>query len=239
MVSRPLLSTWWFTRRSLVLVACLTTLLPRIAAAQGLTGALIGSIKDEQGAVLSGAIVRVTSAALIGGPATVTTNERGQLRFPILPPGTYQLDVELSGFAPYHETDIRIGAGATIEKTVMLRVGGVAESVVVQGSGSRIEARSSGVESRFAAEYLRTIPSRRFSMFDSIRAAPGVRPASVRSRLGPPSWRAPETVGSNGASAEVIDGIYRADLRHASAVPFASSSPLRSPLLADGDLIVI
>ena len=57
---------------------------PRTADAQGLTGALVGTVKDEQGGVLPGAVVRVTSASLIGGPSTTTTNEKGQLRFPVL-----------------------------------------------------------------------------------------------------------------------------------------------------------
>ena len=41
-------------------------LVPRVAIAQGLTGALIGTVQDDQGAVLPGASVRITSAALIG-----------------------------------------------------------------------------------------------------------------------------------------------------------------------------
>src|SRR5437773_7389677 len=117
----------WFT---VLLATCL--LLPRVAAAQGLTGALIGTVKDEQGAVIPGARLRVTSPALIGGPAIMATNNSGQLRFPILPPGTYVFDVELQGFAPYHEEDIRIGAGATLERTVVLKVAGGTESIVIQ-----------------------------------------------------------------------------------------------------------
>ena len=85
------------TRCCLVLLAGVALFLPRAAVAQGLTGALIGTVKDEQGGVLSGAIVRVGSPALIGGPATQTTNEKGQLRFPALPPGTYVLDIESAG----------------------------------------------------------------------------------------------------------------------------------------------
>src|SRR5262245_22937045 len=69
--------------------------LPRMAIAQVLTGALLGTVKDEQGAALPGAVVRVTSPALIGGPLTVTTNERGHLRFPVLTPGSYTIDIEL------------------------------------------------------------------------------------------------------------------------------------------------
>ena len=60
----------------------------------------------------------------------------------------------------------------------MLNVAGVEESLVVEGAGSRIEARGSGFETRFGPEDLKAIPVRRFSMFDFIRAAPGVSPTS-------------------------------------------------------------
>jgi TonB dependent receptor/Carboxypeptidase regulatory-like domain len=168
-------------RTFLVVVAGACLLWPDVVTGQGLTGALIGTVKDEQGGVLPAALVRVTSPALIGGPATIMTNDRGQLRFPLLPPGTYVVDVELTGFAPYHEEDLLIGPGTTLERTVVLKLEGVAESIVIEGSGSRIEARGSGIETRFGADYLRTIPTRRFSMFDSIRAAPGMSPTSPSS----------------------------------------------------------
>ena len=89
-------------------------LLPALIAAQELTGSLIGTVKDAQGGVLKDAVARVSSPALIGGPITLKTNEKGQLRFPVLPPGSYSLDVELEGFAPYHEAAIPIGVNATI-----------------------------------------------------------------------------------------------------------------------------
>ena len=160
----------------LLVVSC--ALLPERTGAQGLTGTLIGTVKDEQSGVLAGASVRVSSPALIGGAMTVSTDERGRLRFPVLSPGLYALDIELQGFKPYHEADIRVGVGATIERTAVLKVGGVAESLVVEGAGSRIEARGSGFETRFGPEDLSAIPVRRFSMFDFIRAAPGVSPTS-------------------------------------------------------------
>src|SRR5688572_7787154 len=151
------------------------------AWAQGLSGALIGTVKDEQGGVLQGALVQVTSPALIGGVLTTTTNEKGQLRFPVLAPGTYALVIESPPkFSAYREEDITIGAGATLERTIVLALAGVAETVVVEGT-SRIEARSSGFETRFGQEYLKAIPTRRFSMFDMIRAAPGVSPTSPSS----------------------------------------------------------
>src|SRR5262249_9623180 len=153
-------------------------LFPRMATPQALTGTLIGTVKDQQGAAVPGVPVRVTSEALIGGPRTMSTDEEGRFRFLNLAPGSYELEIETPGFASYRAEDIRIGAGATLERTVVLKVAGLAESVVVEASGSRIEARDSGFETRFGPEYIRTIPTRRYSMFDLIRAAPGVSPTS-------------------------------------------------------------
>jgi hypothetical protein len=173
---KPSARTWF-----IVIFAAACILLSFVAAAQTLTGTLIGTARDEQGAAIAGAQVRLTSPALIGGRRIMLTSEAGQFRFPNLAPGSYTLDVEMSGFATYHEEAIGIGASATLERTVVLKVKGVAESIVVQGSGSRLEARDSGFETHFGPEYLRSIPTRRYSMFDLIRAAPGVSPTSPAS----------------------------------------------------------
>ena len=151
-------------------------LLPGIAFAQGLTGDLIGTVKDEQGGALVGARVRLTSPALIGGPRTVQTDDRGQLRFPALPPGLYELDIQAEGFAASHERDIRIGAGSTIERPVRLKLAGVKDSVVV--AGSRLDARNPGLRTRFGTEELDAIPMRRFSPYEWVKNAPGISPTS-------------------------------------------------------------
>jgi hypothetical protein len=165
----------------IVSVVCLYFVAGQAAAAQTLTGALIGTVEDSQGGVLPGALVRVSSAALIGGPKTVTTNDKGQLRFPALPPGSYVLEVTFGGFESYREQDIRIGVAATLERAIVLTLTGVIESVVVDHVGSRLEARDPGLGTRFGLDDLRTIPTRRSSMFDLLRAAPGMSPTSPAS----------------------------------------------------------
>jgi hypothetical protein len=152
-----------------------------VLGAQGLTGTVIVNVKDEQAAALAGARATLSSPALIGGPATLTANEKGQIRFPALPPGPYVLEIAFDGFTTYREADIAIGAGATIERTAVLKVAGLAESVVVEGAGSRIEARDSGFGTRFGSSDVQTIPTRRASMFDFIRAAPGISATSPSS----------------------------------------------------------
>ena len=130
------------------------------------------------GGVISGAAVRISSPALIGGELTTKTDERGELRFPSVPPGLYVLDVFLEGFRPYRDADIRIGAGATIERTPVLTLAALADSIEVHGSGSRLDARNPGFGTRFGAEDLDAIPMRRFSYQDWVKTAPGISPTS-------------------------------------------------------------
>ena len=174
----------WIVRtrlRAVGLVLLLLLFAASAADAQVLTGNLFGTVKDETGAVLSGASVQVTSPALIGGPAVTAVNEKGQFRHPELAPGPYTLLIELAGFAPYREEEIRIGVGESIERTVILNLAALAESISVEGQGSAIEARRSGLSSRYDRDQLQTIPVRRYSMFDFIKATPGVSPTSPSS----------------------------------------------------------
>ena len=123
-----------------LLVLAVLCLMHVPARAQSITGALIGTVKDTQGAVIQGANVRVVSPSLIGGSHQTTTNAKGQFRFPALPPGVYALEIQVPGFTTRPDKDIRIGVGATIERTVILSLEGV-QAVGVR-RGVRLADRS-------------------------------------------------------------------------------------------------
>src|SRR5262245_37208343 len=171
-------------RRFCVSVVVGLMLLGKLSQAQVLTGALSGTVNDESGGVLVGASVRLTSPALIGGAASTVTNERGQFRFVSLPAGEYALAVELANFDTYREDHIPIDVQASVERTVILKVGAIGESISVQ-AGSVVDPQRTGFASRFGQEALTAIPVRRFSMFDLIRATPAVSPTSASSGADP------------------------------------------------------
>jgi hypothetical protein len=177
--------------------AAMCVLLSSSVIAQSLTGALTVTVKDAQGGVLSGALVRLSSRALIGAERTMTSDQRGRVRFSVLPPGDYLLEIELQGFATYREPAFRIGGGAMIDITAVMGLASVAASVVVEGSGSRIEARNPGFGTRSGPEDVRSTPSRRNSMFDLIKAAPGISPTSPG---GSPSGETNNTISAFGSS---------------------------------------
>jgi len=170
-------------RRILLAVAGLAVL-PLLTAettAQSLTGTLVGTVKDADGGVLLGATIRLASSALMAGEERTLSDDKGGWRFALLPPGRYALTVELApGFAASKWQDVQVGAGETLHIPVLLAVAGVTESVTVAGN-TGINSRSTGLETRLGPDYIRTVPTRRFSMFDLIRSAPGVSPSSPTS----------------------------------------------------------
>ena len=79
------------------------------------------------------------------------------------------------------EENIPISVGATIERTPVLTVAGVQQSVWSKDRVPGIEARGSGFETSFGPEDINRFRRGASSMFDSIRAAPGVSPTSPSS----------------------------------------------------------
>jgi hypothetical protein len=154
------------------LIASLAAPLAKLGA-QTITGNIVGTVKDESGAVLPGATVTLTSPALIGGPSTTTTNEGGFFRFPALSPGLYTLSVSLSGFTTHNEEGLRVVVGGTVEKNLVLKLAAVAETVTVTGESPVIDTQATDVSTNYTREWVESAPVRRFTFFDLINASPG------------------------------------------------------------------
>ena len=67
------------------------------ALAQTTTGTITGRIVDDQNLPVPGATITVVSPAL-QGVQTAVSSENGDYILPLLPPGTYEVTFELSGF---------------------------------------------------------------------------------------------------------------------------------------------
>src|SRR5262245_14093729 len=102
--------------------------LPSPSLAQDV-GHVEGTITDEQGSRVPG--VTVTAA----GPAitkTTMSDDRGQYRLLGLPPGRYGITAQLTGFASTGRY-VAVRAGHTAKADLVMRVGGIAETVTVTG----------------------------------------------------------------------------------------------------------
>jgi Carboxypeptidase regulatory-like domain len=140
--------------------------------AQRTTGDLIGVVKDSSGAVLPGATVSVTGPN-IPRAQTTTTTENGSYRVANLPPGTYTVTFELSGFKTVALQGLRVSVGSTLEQNVGLEIGALAESVSVTAETPVVDTTSNEVGTTFDKDWVANAPSRRFGFYDLLAQAPG------------------------------------------------------------------
>src|SRR5271167_4947854 len=68
-----------------------------VAYAQAPTGTILGTVKDESGAVIPNATITITNKAT-NVARTLATNTEGLYSAPALPPGDYEVRAELTGF---------------------------------------------------------------------------------------------------------------------------------------------
>ena len=144
------------------------------ASAQIQTGSIAGVVTDNTNAVLPGATVTLTGDKLIGGAQTQTTDATGSYRFDRLPPGTYVIKVELSGFKTFDRAGIVINAGFTAPVNAKLEVGNLQETVTVAGDSPTVDTRSNLQQTVMNQTILEGVPSGR-DPWSVAKIIPGVQ----------------------------------------------------------------
>ncbi len=114
------------------------------AWAQQTTGTLTGRVVDEQNAALPGATITARNTET-GFSRTVATDGEGMYRIAALPVGTYDLTIEMSGFANFDRKGIVLNVAQTLTVDIQMKVAAIQESVTVSGESPLIEATSSSV----------------------------------------------------------------------------------------------
>jgi hypothetical protein len=125
------------------------------------TGTLSGVVRDAQGAVLPGATITASSPALIGGARTAITGETGAYQLATLPPGTYDVAYELTGFTTLKREGIIIRVAQVTRLDVELAVGALQESVTVTGESPVVDVSSTITQTNIDKELYDAIPTGR------------------------------------------------------------------------------
>jgi hypothetical protein len=160
-----------------VIVACMTVLFSASLAQAQTTGSITGNVTDASGAVLPGVSVSLTGERLIGGAQVQTTDADGNYRFDRLPPGTYQLKFEMSGFRTIERADIRISAAFVATIPAKLEVGALKELVTVTGESPTVDTKSNVQQTVMTQEILEGVPTGR-DPWSLARLIPGVQVAT-------------------------------------------------------------
>lgn len=163
----------WIARLSALVLASL--LLATGAFAQTSVGTVEGTVKDEQGAVLPGAVATLTGPR---GAQSATTDAKGQYRFVGVQPAAYSLKIELGTSFAAQTLDVTVGLGKTQTVDITLKVASVAESITVRGETPTVDVKSSATDTTVSQNMLQMTPLYSSTSTGLMNAAPGINSSS-------------------------------------------------------------
>ena len=138
-------------------LAVLLLVLAASAYPQGATSLLSGSVTDPQGAVIPAADVSVTNNNT-GLVLKASSNEKGEWAIGSVPPSTYTVTVEKSGFKKTTAPAITINAGVPAVVNVRMEIGQSTETITVEAGAEILQTESATLASTVQARQVAQIP---------------------------------------------------------------------------------
>jgi outer membrane receptor protein involved in Fe transport len=171
------------------------------------TGSVEGLVSDPNGAAVKGATVTVTSPNLIS-PKTTTTGDDGRYQILALPPGSYKIAIEASGFGKYETSDVAINLGKTSTADAQLALATATATVTVTG-GAAVDTAQNTTGSNVSTEQFSNFPTQR-TVQGLYTIAPTVTRSGLRDATG--RDRDPSVAGSSGPENNyILDGVNTTD----------------------------
>src|SRR5688572_25730896 len=114
--------------------------------AQAPTGTVSGSVIDSSGGTVANAKVAAVNEQT-GVRREAVTGTDGFFRFPDMPPGSYDLTIEASGFRVHSQKGVEVAVNRNVTVNASLQVGSVTERVDVTSAPPQVDFVKGGLSS--------------------------------------------------------------------------------------------
>jgi hypothetical protein len=154
-----------------VALATLLCVATRDAAAQGATGDIRGTVRQQGGAMLAGVSLVITNRHT-GIRRNVTTDAGGRFTVAALPAGTYDIVATLPGFAEQRQEGVSIESGEMFVSRVEMRKAPLPETVSLSGAAFDMEAMRTAPSSALDHREILLLPNPSRNALDLLRLTP-------------------------------------------------------------------
>jgi hypothetical protein len=215
------------------LLICLLALLwPAQAAAQAVSGTILGSATDASGATVAGVRITLTHTQT-GLTRVVASDSEGEYVAPSLPPGAYTISAEAPGFKKLLLANVQLNVDQKARVDLKLDVGATTESVTVEGSAPLVQTESSDLSGTINETQIKNLPLNGRDFVQLTRTLPGVLrgiPGANIDGAGSLAWRASASFSANGMRTRdnnfLLDGVDNNETWLNSVVIFPSIDAL-------------
>lgn len=181
------------------------------AASQTSSGTILGTVRDSSGSVLPGVTVRVVN---VGTNVTrdLVTSDVGDYEAPLLPPGEYRVEAELTDFKTAVREGIHLLVNQRAQVDLTMEVGTISEQVVVRADAPFVDTQSAAVGTVVDNKKIVELPLNGRDFFQLSTLVPGAVPPAEGSQNATQGG----AVSVNGAREQsnnfLLDGIDNNDL---------------------------
>jgi hypothetical protein len=155
------------------------------AFSQQITGTIVGTVKDSQGAVVNSATVKATNVDT-GFTRSVPTNSVGEYRIDYLPVGTYSVEATAPTFERYVQKNIALDVEQELTVNISLAVGAASQTVTVTEAPPTINTSNPVLGVTLEPEDIVGLPMVNRNIYSLVSLTPGVM-ANNNSSTGNPS----------------------------------------------------
>src|SRR5215510_5618523 len=185
-----------------------------LAQSRSSSADITGTVTDPSKTAIRGASVTATNFA-VGLARSVMTDVNGAYRLPLLPPGVYEVKIELNGFSTQIKKDVTLTVGQILTLNFEMALGGPKEAVVIETDEPLIETERTHQSSTITQRPITELPINGRNFLDFARLTPGVveePPSITNNQIGPLTTSGLSFAGQNGRANSVqIDGVDNND----------------------------
>jgi hypothetical protein len=162
-----------FRRTIVLLLLCSLVSCALLAQGEAVNARLSGIVFDPGDAVVAGAAVTLSSAAT-GFTRQLTTSTDGQFAFALIPPGPYELRVEMPGFSTYLQTNIVLAVGQSSHVNPKLELGRIDQIIEVTADSPILNTGNANIGSEVSGKQVVELPLNLRNVFSLVMLSSSV-----------------------------------------------------------------
>ena len=147
--------------------------------AQGSRGTISGEVTDQQGAVVSGAAVKLMKSDSKQEVRSTTTNDSGVYQFLEIDPGTYEVVITATGFNETRLKEVTLEPNRALQLDARLAVGGATEEVTVTAAQTILDRETPTLGTTVEGRRVEGLPLNGRNILDLALGQPGVTTVAV------------------------------------------------------------
>lgn len=154
----------------LLLLLCASPVSAQVDVA---SSTLKGTITDQAGALVPGAVITATSIDK-GLKRTATTDEEGTYSIALLPPGAYKVEIEARGFGKAFNDSVQLTVGQSLVFDVQLSTSSISAQVAITGDLPLIEIERTQQANTIDTQQVENLPNVGRTFQNYVYTLPGV-----------------------------------------------------------------